>query len=182
MANYGNCIDWVLKIEDRTLRGAIVDLHDGAGLTRFGLTQKSCMFDLPVGYFTTMDRDTALEWAKNVYHERYWVPIQGLQIPDDELAATLLSFVVNDGVEDGVKLIQRVVNVPDANVDGAFGPGTLKAVLQACQDRGAANVAQGLREAQEARYLSIIQRKPEDIRFKDGWLKRARVVYPELPY
>jgi len=181
MANYGNCIDWVLRLEDRTLRGAIVDLGDGAGLTRFGLTQRSCGSVVPDSYFTTMDRETALEWAKNVYHERYWVPIHGLQIIGDDLAATLLSFAVNDGVETAVKLIQRVVGVPEEHVDGDFGSGTLAAVTKACEVKGSPQVAYELREAQEAYYLGVLQRQPWKEKFRNGWIKRARVIYPNLP-
>lgn len=184
MANYGRCIDWVLRLEDRTLRGLSVDLHDGAGLTRFGLTQRDEGDILPTNYFVSdgtkfrMENAEAIECAKDVYHSRYWVPISGTLLDDDEVAATLLSFAVNDGVSRGNKLIQRVVGVQD---DGISGPVTVAAINYACQSKGAANVAESLREAQEAYYLAVLAAKPEDERFRNEWINRARAHFPVLP-
>src|SRR5579863_3604699 len=98
MANFGNCVEWVLRLEDRKLSGKIVKLQDGAGYTRYGVTSKNHP-ELPPEFFTTMPVAEALELAKQVYWQWYWIPIKGSQLPTDELAATLLSFDVNDGTE-----------------------------------------------------------------------------------
>ncbi len=172
MAEFGNCINWVLRLEDRTLRGVSKNLGDGAGWTRFGITSRNNP-QVSAEFFTTMSVDQALEVAKNVYWRKYWIPIQGQLLPTDELAATLLSFDVNDGAE-AVKLLQGVLGL---GRDGSFGPVTLRAV----QAANPADLAQELREAQEKWYLDILARKPEDEKFRNGWMKRARVVYPELP-
>lgn len=42
MASFGSIIEWVLRLEDRTLAGKTMNLGDGAGLTRFGVTTKNC--------------------------------------------------------------------------------------------------------------------------------------------
>ncbi len=104
MANFGNCVNWVLRLEDRTLAGRSINLGDGAGWTRFGVTSKNNPSVPPNFWFDTpqakmMDTATALEVAKDVYWRKYWIPIQGSAFPTDELAATLLSFDVNDGAE-----------------------------------------------------------------------------------
>lgn len=179
MANFGNCINWVLRLEDRSLRGVSKNLGDGAGWTRLGITSKNNpsvpgrFFYSVLGQFSIMGIQEALEVAKNVYWQKYWIPIQGNSLPTDELAATLLSFDVNDGAE-AVKLLQSVLGLGQ---DGSFGPVTLRAV----QAANPADLAQDLREAQERFYLGILARHPEKEQFRDGWLKRARVVYPELP-
>jgi lysozyme family protein len=172
MADFGNCINWVLRLEDRTLRGISKNLGDGAGWTRLGITSKNNP-QVPAEFFTTMPIDQALETAKNVYWQKYWLPIQGSLLPTDELAATLLSFDVNDGSE-AVKLLQGCLGLTS---DGSFGPVTLQAVLRA----NPADLVQELREAQERFYRGLAARNSNDARFLDGWVKRARVIYPALP-
>ena len=167
MANFGNAINWVLQLEDRGLRGIVVNLHDGGGLTRFGITSKNHP-EAPADFYTK-PAAAAIEDAKNIYHTSYWLPIYGGEFQTDELAATLLSFAVNDGVHEAVKLLQGVLGVA---VDGAFGPGTLAAVRQISSE---ADVAERLREAQEAFYRRL------GGQYLTGWLRRAGAVYPALP-
>lgn len=173
-ASFGNCIDWVLRLEDRSLKGVVVDLHDGAGRTRFGISEKNN----PglSGVFYTAPSSDVLEEAKQVYWEKYWKPICGVHLPTDELAATLLSFAVNDGVEQAVKLLQRSLNA-SLLIDGDMGPKTLVAVLASDPSVLAAN----LREDQEVFYRDLVARKPEYQKFLKGWLRRAQAVYPDLP-
>jgi hypothetical protein len=53
--------------------------------------------------------------------------------------------------------------------------------LQAIQSANPVDLAEELREAQERHYLAIIAQHPEKEQFRDGWMKRARVTYPNLP-
>ena len=184
MANFGSIVEWLLRLEDRTLAGETRDLGDGAGLTRFGLTTRDEGSVLPRCYWVDDPptvracNEVALEMAKQVYYDRYWTPIHGTQIASDELAATLMSFAVNDGVGTAVKLLQSVVGMKNAlYIDGIVGPNTLTAI--ASQD--ATVLAERLRDAQEARYLRIEAVKPADVKFDAGWRKRAYVRYPDLP-
>lgn len=180
MANFGSIVEWVLRLEDRTLKGDTKDLGDGAGLTRFGLTTRDEGSVLPRCYWVDDPptvracNEVALEMAKQVYYDRYWTPIHGTQIASDELAATLMSFAVNDGVGTAVKLLQGVLHIL---ADGVVGPATLTAIF--VQD--AEGLAERLRDAQEARYLRIEAVKPADVKFDAGWRKRAYVRYPDLP-
>ena len=181
MANFGSIVEWVLRLEDRTLAGETRDLGDGAGLTRFGLTTWDEGSVLPRCYWVDDPptvracNEVALEMAKQVYYDRYWTSIHGTQIASDELAATLMSFAVNDGVGTAVKLLQVILGMQ--SVDGKMGPWTLAAI----SDHDAAVLAEQLRDAQEARYLRIEAVKPADVKFDAGWRKRAYVRYPDLP-
>lgn len=174
MANFGNCINWVLRLEDRTLSGVVKDLGDGAGRTRFGVTEKNMPAWMSKTFFTD-PVDQAIEEAKSYYQIRYWNPIRGLMYRTDEFAATLLAFAVNDGAGEAVKLLQGVLGLTQ---DGDFGPLTAAAV-QAMPDEAIA--AQRLREAGEAYYRAAVSAKPQDGRFLSGWVARARAVYPDLP-
>jgi len=180
MANFGSIIEWVLRLEDRTLAGKTEDLGDGAGLTRFGLTTRDEGSVLPKCYWVDdpptvrASNEVALEMAKQVYYDRYWTPIHGTQIASDELAATLMSFAVNDDIKPAVRLLQGVLGIQQ---DGIVGPGTLAAISAV----DAEGLTERLRDAQEARYLRIEAAKPADVKFDVGWRKRAYARYPDLP-
>jgi lysozyme family protein len=174
MANFGSIVEWVLRLEDRTLAGKTVNLGDGAGLTRFGVTSKNHP-ELPDAFWTTMSREDALAVAKQVYHEKYWAPIRGTEIESDELAATLMSFAVNDGPKQAVKLLQRCLDATQA--DGVVGSWTLHAI--SCLEPAA--LAERLREAQEGFYQYLAAQHPEKQKNLQGWLNRARARYPDLP-
>jgi lysozyme family protein len=173
-ANFGSCINWVLRLEDRTLAGKVVDLGDGAGRTRFGISENNNPGLSP--FFYTAPSAAVLEEAKQVYWVKYWNPICGVQMSTDEVAATLLSFAANDGVHEAVKLLQTVLG-EGLTPDGGMGPKTLEVVLRG----DPATIAANLRDAQEQFYRDLVTVKPEKERFLNGWLRRAGAVYPDLP-
>lgn len=174
MANFGNCIDWVLRLEDRTLSGVVKDLGDGGGRTRFGIAEK--WHPEAEDTFYESDVEFALEFAKDLYWRYYWMPIHGGVLLADELAATLLSFAVNDGVSAAVKLLQRVVG--GLTVDGDLGAKTLLALTRL----NPAEVASELRGEQEVFYLTAVKRNPLKAVYLKGWLRRAQAIYPDLPF
>lgn len=173
MANFEPCIEWVLRLEDRKLSGVVRDLGDGGGRTRFGITERDNP-EISASFFTC-DSAAALEEAKAIYRKKYWEPLCGESLPTDELAATLLSFAVNDGRHQAVRELQQVVRVP---VDCVMGASTIAAINASGRPE---SVAQSLRARQEVHYRWAAEQNPDDRRFLDGWLKRARVVYPALP-
>ncbi len=170
MADFESCINWVLRLEDSTLSGKIIDLHDGGGLTRFGITQHSNQNVEPT-FWTTMPFAEALDLAKRRYRAIYWNVMKGDFINFEEVAAVLLSFVVNDGASRAIKEIQEAVGVSD---DGNFGPQTLAAVNAA----EPVQLARDLRDNQISFYRRIVEYNPADERFLKGWINRANVPYP----
>lgn len=174
MANYGSCIDWVLKLEDRKLSGITKDLGDGGGLTRFGIAQKKNL-DVPDTYYG-LDTEAAIEFAKNFYWGRSWIPIRGIVLKTDVLAATLLSFAVNDGVSQAVKLFQGSLG-SGLSLDGNLGPVTLGVIAKGDE----LQIAGNLREAQEEFYRALAAWNPSKTVYLKGWLRRAQAIYPDLP-
>ena len=172
MASFENCIAWVLRFEDRLLAGVVKDLHDGGGLTRFGIAQTDHP-GLPDDFYTG-PLDAALATAEGIYRREYWVPTHAGELRTDELAATLLSFAVNDGAHRAVELLQGVLGLA---VDGVVGPATRMAI-HSISDESA--TAARLREAQAAFYGQIVSHHPEKGVFLTGWLRRALAVYPAL--
>ena len=180
MANFGNIVNWVLRLEDRTLAGKTVDLKDGAGFTRFGLTSKNFGSMLPANYFNDyyglqrMSNDEAIQEADSIYWQEFWVPMRCTDIASDAIASELMSFGVNESVSTVVKMVQWLLSLPQ---DGVMGRQTLSA-LQA-QDPNKASIA--IREAQETRYQNLVKSNPANQRFLRGWENRAGAIFPDLP-
>lgn len=167
MADYISCLQWVLKFEDSTLSGRVVVLNDGAGRTRFGISEKNNS-SLPQDFYTCSTAQ-ALTYAESIYRISYWNPMMGDLLTSDELAATLLSFGVNDGIHTAIKLLQECL---DVTPDGGMGPITLAAA------NSTPTAAASLRQAQAAKYKAIALANPAMKIYEEGWLRRANAVYP----
>ena len=171
LPNFLPICTWVLKQEDSTLSGKVVDLGDGQGLTRFGIGQASN--PSVRSDFWTMSAAEALPVAENNYRTSYWNRFQGDQIVDDGVASCLLSFSINDGAAREVRMLQDCLNIP---IDGIFGPQT----LEYTNAFNPGQLAAALRAAQADFYRALAAKNPADERFLAGWLARAARVYPSL--
>ena len=162
---------WLLRLEDRSLSGAIRNLDDGAGLTRFGITSRYDNQFVPPDYWHASTSD-ALRMAVAFYQSRYWDKLRLSELLDITLAAAVLSAAVNDGAVTAVRLLQAAIGT---SVDGGLGNRTIAAA-------NAKPDAQLLfTEAQVKRYYSLVQANPADEKFIVGWISRARAIYPALP-
>jgi len=172
MANFQGICEWVLRQEDSTLSGKVVNLMDGQGLTRFGIGQHSHP-NLPPDFYTC-NAAQALADAQQIYKAEYWDRMLCDLVTSDEVASCLLNFGINDGIGQEVKLLQYcLVGIP---VDGIMGSKTLAATNAA----DPAKLAPQLRQAQADWYHSLVAKQPTDARFLDGWLRRVALVYPNL--
>lgn len=164
MTNFNGIFYWVLHFEDSTLSGIIKNLGDGGGLTRFGITQQSHP-ELDPTFWTSMTGLNALETAKQVYKKEYWNPIQGDNLPNDDLASVLMDFSVNSGVGRAVKTLQTVLQIPK---DGILGPGTLSSISAYSGD-----LASDLRRAR------VIFLESLGGEYEIELVKRAELIYPD---
>jgi lysozyme family protein len=172
MAKFEPIVQWLLfQEDDHHTPGKIVNLGDGAGWTRLGITSKNFAAAVPFDFFTTMPFDKAVQVAKNVYHDEYWRHLNGDLIEADEVAAPLLSFAVNRNVKIAVTYLQRVLGVTD---DGVLGLITISQLNQ----KDPAIVAKLFRAEWANYYHRVAGFNPNDDRFLAGWLNRASFPYP----
>jgi lysozyme family protein len=172
VANFEPIIQWVLYQEDdKRVPGKIVNLGDGAGLTRLGLTQRWHQVDLPLEFFSTMGLNAAVMVAKAVYRRQYWNILDGDLINDDQVAAPLLSFAVNDNPRIATKILQSVLGVDE---DGHMGPKTLAELNSKDPDV----VAKLFRADWIDFYQRDAQINPSKAQFLNGWINRAQFPYP----
>lgn len=168
MANYDNCIEWVLRFEDSTLSGRIT--NDSDGMTRFGMLDRWHPELVAQGFYTC-DATTALVLAKASYRIQYWNPIHGDDIQADVVAAQLLSSGVNDGYGTAIRLLQKCLGLKE---DGILGPLTLAAV----NGQEPQVLVQQLTGAQIQLYEDIVAREPAKEIYLNGWKRRANTIYP----
>lgn len=173
MANFESVVQWLLYQEDSHMHpGAIVNLGDGAGLTRLGITQKSYGTQVPVDFFTTMNFHDAVLTAKTVYQKFYWNIFNGDQINADEIAAVIISFAVNKSIPTAVRTIQNALGLEPA--DGILGSHTLSEINS--KDPGM--LARLYRADWINYYQQIAAINPKDQKFLQGWINRVNFPYP----
>ena len=172
MANYEVCINWVLRLEDSRLTGEVVNLGDGGGLTRFGLTSRWHP-DLVSAGFYTCDVPSALVLAKQYYKKSYWDIFKGDEIVADPVSAELLSFAINDGAMTAIELLQRVLGFE--TIDGKFGPITLAAT----NSMDSNELVVGLKQEQLAYYDGVIAKDPSKAKDLKGWTNRVNTPFIE---
>lgn len=152
-------ITWLLMLEDRTLSGHIADLGDGAGLTRFGITQKNWGKIVPAFFWTTACSPAAARViATNFYRTHYWNNL-GLNSVSMPLAASVLSCAVNIGANNAASLLAQ------ANIASINPNDLLNNFIQLWSKY----------------YHDDVAKHPAKSDFLNGWLKRAATIYPNLP-
>jgi lysozyme family protein len=105
------------------------DARDPGGLTRYGISQRA---------HPGVDvRNLTLAQAKQIYLERYWLPLRADAMPE-AVALQVFDAAVNHGIKPAVRMLQRALGVP---VDGVIGPVTLNAMVSVDDARFVAHFA-----------------------------------------
>lgn len=158
--------------------GKVDDPADLGGRTAYGITQRT--FDawrrdqkpsqpsLDVWLITTQE-------CEAIYRQRYWQIISGddLAALSGKLALCVFDGAVNHGVGLSSRLLQRVVGTTQ---DGVIGPQTIACVEKEITARGENAVVSAYLERRKAVYENIIQAKPEQAKFRNGWRHRLAML------
>jgi lysozyme family protein len=172
MSNFNQVAQWLLWIEDdKKVPGKIVNLGDGGGMTRLGITSANWTRQVPSNFFTDLAFGPAITAAKLVARTFFWNRFSGDQILSDAVAAPLLSFAFNYNVPTAVKTLQKAASVQP---DGAMGPLTLHAINAINPAELAANFRTGWAQF----YRDDAAANPSKAKFLQGWLDRVNIPYP----
>lgn len=151
MADFNRAIEGVLEDEG----GYVNSKNDDGGETKYGISKRS---------YPNLDiKNLTLDQAKGIYFHDFW-KFGG--VVSQPIADKVFVTYVNMK-HDGIKILQRLVNVAD---DGFYGPKTEAAVN--LQDPY--TLLSRYRIALVQHYLEIVQAHPEKAEFLKGWLRRAR--------
>ena len=112
------------------------------------------------------------ELVSDLYFLSFWRAFNRLE-GFERLRVKLFDTAVNTGIGRSVKLLQESINLitppAELKVDGGFGPKT-RAALEGLDER---NILFRYVSLQEAFYRGIVERKPSQQKYLNGWLKRA---------
>lgn len=136
--------------------GYVNDPLDAGGETKFGVA-KNANLDVDIARLTWQQ-------AKEIYYQRYWLAGSCQALPP-RIAVLHFDGCVNHGIKQASKFLQRAVNVDD---DGQIGPMTLDAV----ENFEPIEVCEAICDQRANFYHEIVNRKPSQARFLDGWLRR----------
>jgi lysozyme family protein len=162
-ANFKQSLTWVRTSEG----GNDDDPADSGGRTSRGITQREydayCrMAGLPQGDVWKAPDQV----VDDIYHRSYWMPYGPI------MPAGVDYMLFDDSVLSGpvtaVRTLQRALGV---SADGHIGILTSEALSKV--DHKA--LIDAIANARLARYASIIEQRPKDMKFRKGW--EARVVF-----
>lgn len=146
------------------------DPADSGGRTKFGISERAH----PEAW---ADGDVSHNEARDIYSKVYVAAERFNTVPDVHLRHQLVDFGVPSGPDTSARLLQQLVGV---KVDGDIGPKTLDAVASfpdgtlfgyPVPGRVLLNLA--FRDARVMFYGSLAKKRPKDLKFLLGWLRRA---------
>lgn len=129
------------------------------------------------------DDQQLVEWSKDLYRRKYWAPILGDQIKDQQIANKVFDTAVNQGVATSVKYLQEGLNLlnrnqrdyADIEIDGRMGTATLSATdkFLALEQGRPDYLLKILNLLQAMKYIQIMRSNPSQQKFARGWLNRV---------
>lgn len=154
MANFEKALSYVLQSEG----GYVNDPDDAGGETNFGISKRS--------YPKEDIKNMTIDRAKEIYRKDFWEKIKGDHLQNDELAVNVFDFAVNSGVQTAVETLQTSIGV---KADGIIGEKTLSSLAVIHYP----DLIKRFQRERAAYYIRIVKKKPEQIKFLEGWVKRA---------
>ena len=133
--------------------------NDSGGRTKYGISERFHPQEWTNGPPT-------YERAKQFYFETFVVKPGFHRVQPDWLMEQLVDFAVNSGPSTAIKHFQRVLLTPD---DGDLGPATLAALAK----RNPTQVNNALVDSRILMFARLVQRRPKDLEFLYGWIRRA---------
>jgi lysozyme family protein len=144
------------------------DPHDAGGETMRGVTRNAWAGWLKRPIADGEMAKLTVEDVTPFYKALYWDKARCSELP---LGVDYCVFdaSVNAGVGGGIKLLQKAIGcVPD----GSIGPNTMKAI----QEADAKGIIEKFATAKEEFYHEIVEHKPDQVKYLNGWLDRVKRV------
>ncbi len=160
MANHKILEPFILRWEG----GFVNDKDDLGGATNMGVTLAA--YRSVFGSKKTVNdlrRMTRVQWGV-IFKKYYWDKWKADDIKDQNVANILVDWVWASGAY-GIKIPQRVLGV---DVDGIVGPNTIAAV----NARDGRDLFDTIKQERKGFIERICQTRPQNKKFKNGWMNR----------
>lgn len=163
----GDIVDDIIRREGGAT--ATNDPADSGGRTQYGISEKAH----PEAW---TDGKVTPEEAREIYWSQYVKPFRG--ITNEDLLHQLVDWGVPSGPITAAKALQQILGV---TIDGEIGLQTLKAIedypggfLFGLPVTGAVLLNLAVRDARTLFFAGLAKRRPKDLKFLLGWLKRTQ--------
>lgn len=151
MADFNFAITIVIRNEG----GYVNNPADPGGETKYGISKRS--------YPSVDIKNLTVDQAEDIYRRDFWI-FGG--IVEQSIANKLFDMYVNEK-HSAIHVLQSVLGIA---ADGVYGKMT-EAAVNAVKD--VTNFLSNYRAALAQHYRDIVQAKPSDAVFLNGWLRRA---------
>ena len=178
MRTVDQMIDNILRREG----GFVDNPSDRGGPTKFGITQKTLSVYLGRAALRSEVESLSDDVAREIYERNYYYAPRIDSLPES-IQPFIFDCAVNHGIRRAIKFIQSVCNQagysPALSVDGAMGPNTRKAAEWAEKEMGELFL-KALIEERKNFYLLIVQERPSQQVFLNGWMNRVKEFETEV--
>ena len=166
-------IDEIIRHEDDPNHPGIItnDPSDSGGRTQYGISERAH----PEAW---ADGKVDIPEARGIYEKVYILAEHFNEIKDEFLRHQVVDYGVPSGPDTATRLLQQIVGV---KVDGELGPKTLAAIenypdgtLFGTPVPGRVLLNLAFRDARTLFYASLTKRRPKDLKFLLGWLRRTQ--------
>lgn len=169
MSNFNLAIPIILENEG----GLVNDQNDKGGITNFGISLRWLKTINKLATPETI-KNLTKEEASNLYYTYWWKELGYSNIISQKIANKIFDLSVNQGNIQSHKLLQRALwamyGYQCVKDDGILGMKTINKVNSTLDDNSLLN---SLKSEAAGLYRLIIKQNPYDIKYLDGWLKRA---------
>lgn len=146
------------------------DPSDSGGRTKFGISEKAN----PEAW---ADGDVSRDEAREIYKKVYILSEKFDTIPSQPLFHQVVDHGVPSGPDTAARMLQQVAGVAP---DGDIGPKTINAIqnfpsgaLFGFPVPGYVLLNLAFRDARILHYATIAKKRPKDLKYLLGWIKRA---------
>lgn len=147
------------------------DPADSGGRTKYGISERAH----PEAW---ADGDVTRPEARAIYEKVYILAEKFNLIKNIPLQHQVVDFGVPHGADKATRLLQQILGV---EIDGSIGPKTLEAIdkypggkLFGVEVPGIVLLNLAFRDARIIYDATIVKRRPKDLKFLLGWVKRAQ--------
>jgi lysozyme family protein len=162
--NFDKSFELIIKSEG----GYVWDKNDAGGETNLGVTKGAWSSYLGRPIADGEMKDLTVEVVKPFYKKMYWDKVHGDELPAG-VDYAVFDFAVNAGTGQSAIFLQRACG---ANPDGAIGPATMGLVMKEDPE----DLLHKFTEQKEDFYHHIVERKPDQVKYLNGWMNRVAHV------
>lgn len=147
--DFNKAVKYVIEDEG----GYVNHPSDPGGETKYGIAKRS--------YPGVDIKNLTVQQAEKIYFDDFWTDAGVERLPQN-IRYQFFDMCVNHGAHNATRILQRASGVKD---DGVIGPNTIRSTQGLSNTRLAAERSRF--------FINIVEKKPSQIVFLEGWINRV---------